>query len=82
MIETANLDANFVGQRFAWEKGNHTMLYGLDRLNEIKKLRWVLLVEGESDCWTLWSHPLPALGIPGKSVRQPAALSCPGSGST
>ncbi len=31
---------------------------------------WLLLVEGESDCWTLWAHNLPALGIPGKSVWQ------------
>jgi len=32
----------------------------------------VLLVEGESDCWTLWFHGLPALGIPGKSTWRDA----------
>jgi hypothetical protein len=25
----------------------------------------VVLVEGESDCHTLWFHGIPALGIPG-----------------
>ena len=26
-----------------------------------------MLVEGESDCHTLWYHEIPALGIPGVS---------------
>ena len=28
----------------------------------------MLLVEGESDCWTTWFHGIPALGVPGKST--------------
>ena len=56
------------GQRFAWRKGDHTTLYGLERLDEVRKAGWCLLVEGESDCWTCWFHGLPALGIPGKST--------------
>ncbi|GAH15238.1 unnamed protein product, partial [marine sediment metagenome] len=43
------------------------MLYGLDRLESFKKDGWVLLVEGESDCWTAWYHGIPALGLPGKT---------------
>lgn len=27
--------------------------------------RTLLLVEGESDCWSLWLHGFPALGVPG-----------------
>ena len=27
----------------------------------------MVLVEGESDCHTLWFHEIPALGIPGAS---------------
>ncbi len=54
--------------RFRWQTGNQPALYGLDRLIEIRQKGWVLLVEGESDCWTLWYHGLPALGIPGKST--------------
>jgi hypothetical protein len=56
------------GQRFIWRKGDHANLYGLDRRASIRSTGWVLLVEGESDCWTLWQHGLPALGMPGKST--------------
>ena len=55
-------------QRFTWRKGDKVLLYGLWRLAEIKKAGWVLLVEGESDCWTCWLFGIPALGIPGKST--------------
>ena len=56
------------GDRFRWRRGDHPLLYGLWRLGEIRKAGWVLLVEGESDCWTLWHHGLPGLGIPGKGI--------------
>lgn len=49
-------------QRFAWRRGDAPQLYGLDRLGAPE---FVVLVEGESDCHTLWYHDLPALGIPG-----------------
>lgn len=55
-------------QRFSWRKGDKMLLYGLWRLPEIRKAGWVLLVEGESDCWTAWLHDIPALGLPGKST--------------
>jgi hypothetical protein len=60
------------GARFRWRSGDHVMLYGLERLAEIRAAGWVLLVEGESDCWTLWSIGIPALGIPGKSTWREA----------
>lgn len=56
------------GPRFKWRKGDHAILYGLERLEEIQRAGWVLLVEGESDCWSAWFHNLPTLGIPGKSI--------------
>ena len=28
----------------------------------------IILVEGESDSWTLWFHEFPALGIPGAEM--------------
>jgi putative DNA primase/helicase len=40
------------------------MLYGLWRLEKIRRVGWVVLVEGESDTQTLWIHGIPALGIP------------------
>jgi hypothetical protein len=54
--------------RFKWKVGSKTTLYGLERLGEVREAGWVLLLEGESDCWTAWHHGLPALGAPGKST--------------
>lgn len=39
--------------------------YGLERLQKARDQGYLVLVEGESDCWTLWQHGIPALGIPG-----------------
>src|SRR5262249_8348533 len=29
---------------------------------------FLVIVEGESDCWSLWHHTLPALGVPGSNA--------------
>ena len=51
-------------------------LYGLERIPDSASL--MLLVEGESDCHTLWSRNYAALGVPGvmtfKAERDAAAL--------
>ena len=52
-------------ERFRWRTGSKAMPYGLWRLEKIRKVGWVVLVEGESDTQTLWYHGIPALGIPG-----------------
>ncbi|MFC2032480.1 hypothetical protein ACFLUS_03845 [Chloroflexota bacterium] len=54
--------------RFKWCKGGHALPYGLNRLAMIRKAGWVLIVEGESDCWTCWLHGIPAIGAPGKGI--------------
>jgi hypothetical protein len=53
--------------RFRWRTGSKAQLYGLWRLESIRKVGYVVLVEGESDTQTLWYHNIPALGIPGAS---------------
>jgi hypothetical protein len=53
--------------RFRWRKGSKPTLYGLWRLPQIRDAGYVVLVEGESDCHTLWHHGIEALGIPGSS---------------
>ena len=58
--------------RFKWHKGDHALPYGLNRLDKTKKAGWVLIVEGESDCWTAWLHNIPALGAPGKGIWPPS----------
>jgi putative DNA primase/helicase len=51
--------------KFRWEKGSTTTLYGLHKLEEAEKAGYVMLVEGESDCHVAWYRDLPAVGVPG-----------------
>jgi len=51
--------------RFRWRKGAKPCLYGLWRLQHDKT---VALVEGESDCHTLWHHSVNAVGLPGAGM--------------
>jgi hypothetical protein len=51
--------------RFKWKRGTKPCLYGLSRLDDAKAKGFVVLVEGKSDCHTLWYHGIPALGLPG-----------------
>ena len=49
-----------------WSKGSGEIVpYGLELLEEARKAGYLVIVEGESDCWTLWYHHFPALGLPG-----------------
>jgi hypothetical protein len=52
------------GDRFRWKSGTKPCLYGLHRLAAAPPSE-VVLVEGESDCHTLWFHQIAALGVPG-----------------
>jgi hypothetical protein len=54
--------------RFAWRAGTKVLLYGLWRLEQARRAGMLVLVEGESDCHTLWHHDIPALGIPGAAT--------------
>jgi hypothetical protein len=56
--------------RFRWRTGSKAMLYGLWRLGAAREKGYVVLVEGESDCHTLWRHEEPALGVPGAATWQ------------
>src|SRR5215469_12004398 len=52
-----------------WSKGKGKIVpYGLERLSDARKAGYLVLVEGESDCWTLWYQGFPALGLPGAEV--------------
>lgn len=52
-------------EKFRWRSGNQPLPYGLRLLGEARAAGFVVFVEGESDCHTLWYHEIPALGIPG-----------------
>jgi hypothetical protein len=51
-----------------WPEGQALTVYGEERLEEGREAAYRILVEGESDCWTLWHHQFPALGIPGSNT--------------
>lgn len=46
-------------------------LYGLWRIPAEEKRDSIVIVEGESDCWTLWSQGFPAIGVPGSTNLKP-----------
>jgi len=49
-----------------WSNGSGSIVpYGLWRLEEARKAGFTVLVEGESDAWTLWFHNYPSVGLPG-----------------
>jgi hypothetical protein len=54
--------------RFLWKTGSKVHPYGLWKINDFTSQKYIVLVEGESDCHTLWYHGFPALGIPGAST--------------
>ena len=56
------------GSFWSGEKDGAVIPYGLWRLGEARQAGYAVLVEGESDAWSLWYHGLPALGIPGASM--------------
>jgi len=53
-----------------WIEGKGSPVpYGLWMLQKMRaKSDALVLVEGESDSWTLWYHGIPALGIPGADM--------------
>jgi hypothetical protein len=59
------LDKGEDDDRFRWKKGSKAVPYGQHRLMVARERGYVVVVEGESDCHTLWSYGEPALGIPG-----------------
>ena len=53
------------GDRFRWKAGANRPLWPQTVSPRRGRPACVVLVEGESDCHTLWHHGIPALGIPG-----------------
>ena len=47
------------------KKSGEVRLYGMWKLDEAAKQNQLVIVEGESDCHTLWHHKISAVGIPG-----------------
>jgi putative DNA primase/helicase len=58
------------GDGSSWGPGKGLIPYGLDRLDAARAAGSLVLVEGESDCWTLWHVGCPALGFPGATMAK------------
>jgi hypothetical protein len=56
--------------KFRWKKGTRasTLLYGAGRLRDAREAGYVVLVEGESDAWTLIHHRFPVVAVPGAAI--------------
>ncbi len=54
--------------RFRWQTKAKPVPYGLWRLDDARTAGYLALVEGESDCHTLWQAGQPALGVPGAAT--------------
>lgn len=57
--------------RFRQPPGVPVMPYGLSRLRFLRPTDPILLVEGETDVWTLYQYGVTAIGIPGTSTFKP-----------
>ena len=65
--ERSRIRTGVCGQDVFWEPGTKDIIpYGLWR--NYKNSERLFLVEGESDCWTLWEHGLDAIGFPGATM--------------
>jgi hypothetical protein len=63
-------------EKFRWRSGDKPAPYGQKLLEEARGAGFVVLVEGESDCHTLWYHEIPALGIPGATNWRDGWAAC------
>jgi uncharacterized protein DUF5906 len=57
-----------------WPKGRKLAAYGQWRLHAARDAGYLLVVEGESDCWAAWAHRIPALGLPGSGAAETLEL--------
>lgn len=55
------------GDRFRWKSGSKVQLLGLDRLEAAREAGHIILVEGETDYFTLAYNGIPAVGVAGAS---------------
>jgi hypothetical protein len=63
-------------EKFRWRSGDKPVPYGRKLLEEARRAGFVVLVEGESDCHTLWYYEIPALGIPGATNWRDGWATC------
>lgn len=56
-------------KKWRWSRGEAEVVpYGLQR--PVKGKNFLVVVEGESDCWALWESGIAALGVPGAKMMK------------
>jgi hypothetical protein len=60
-----NLDAN---PKYLWRKGDKVSILGIERLEEVRRIGWVLFVEGDTDYAAGRLMGLPVMAVPGAST--------------
>lgn len=64
----------YANKQFRWKygAGKDLCMYGMWRIESVRKAGYVALVEGESDSQSMWHMGISTLGIPGASMMRAA----------
>lgn len=64
-LKEMNQETGEIKTTYRWFGTGEIVPYGLNRLKSARKEGYLFLVEGETDCLTLWLYGFQALGLPG-----------------
>lgn len=70
----ATFRKRYADKQFRWKygAGKDICLYGAWKLEQVRKIGYAALVEGESDSQSMWYMGISTLGIPGASMMRPS----------
>lgn len=65
-------------KQFRWKygAGKDLCMYGMWKMEQIRKAGYVVLVEGESDSQSMWYMEISTLGVPGASMMKAEWATC------
>ena len=65
VLESTIFRTKLAPRELRWKPGAKAIPYGLSRLAEARAAGYIVVVEGQSDCHTLWHRGVPAMGLAG-----------------
>ena len=70
----ATFRKRYADKQFRWKygAGKDICLYGAWKLEQVQKIGYAALVEGESDSQSMWYMGISTLGVPGASMMRPS----------
>ena len=62
----------YASKQFRWKygAGNNICLYGMWKIENVRRAGYAVLVEGESDSQSMWHMGISTLGVPGASMMR------------